>query len=484
MHHCLGRAENLARSFRGPGNPTETPQPIEPMDVTDFRKLSDSLSFLQYMTGSLVYESLWQCLQSLYEPPPGVPSADELRARLQPRTKLENQHEAKSQDADSATYESKHDSSEVKERRYIDDEEAARMLFICLCAFTAAWVCNEQGSCLNNFRRREYGNDNLQDESRRRLFQQMIRVIAARRLHQNFQKSRANLQPQSSAPKWFPLINCLLIQVSEVEIGERVLLRIPIKTSGLHQTHMMSLSSYLAHCLKIEIYEAWDEKVTHKKCSVLSGAIDLLGSLCKRLQACFPIITNQTVDFLHSSLDLPRDCLYLNLNQYLDPMSAPVDFVNGNWSSKEAHILSSPWLFRKQALIRFFRTINYVSMAKAVDNSELISMLMNRFVIHSSHRTYLNDRLKIALDKFLTINIRRESILEDSFNQLWQRERRELLRPLKVIMGSGQGEEGLDQGGVSLEYFRLAVNEALDPAVGKFRQDLSFRYGFTLLKPC
>ena len=121
-------------------------------------------------------------------------------------------------------------------------------------------------------------------------------------------------------------------------------------------------------------------------------------------------------------------------------------------------------------------------MAKAVDNSELISMLMNRFVIHSSHRTYLNDRLKIALDKFLTINIRRESILEDSFNQLWQRERRELLRPLKVIMRSGQGEEGLDQGGVSLEYFRLAVNEALDPAVGKFRQDLSsLRYGFTLL---
>lgn len=106
-------------------------------------------------------------------------------------------------------------------------------------------------------------------------------------------------------------------------------------------------------------------------------------------------------------------------------------------------------------------------MSKAFENSEFVSLFMNRFVLPSMYRTYLNTRLKIALDRFLTINVRRDHILEDTFNQLWRRERRELLRPLKVIMGSGEGEEGLDQGGVSLEYFRLAVNEALAPAIGK-----------------
>jgi hypothetical protein len=61
-------------------------------------------------------------------------------------------------------------------------------------------------------------------------------------------------------------------------------------------------------------------------------------------------------------------------------------------------------------------------------------------------------------------------MLEDAFNQLWHRQKRELMRPLKVRMGFGQGEEGVDQGGVSQEFFSIVLGKALDPMAGELKQ--------------
>ena len=156
------------------------------------------------------------------------------------------------------------------------------------------------------------------------------------------------------------------------------------------------------------------------------------------------------------------------IRRYLDPTTTTAKYINRKPNPNESHLLSFGCLFDTATLVEFFRTFNYNVMSKAFESSEYLSVLMNRFALPSTYRTYLNIRLKVAFDRFLTINVRRDHILEDSFDQLWRREKRELLRPLKVIMGSDDGEEGLDQGGVSLEYFRLAVNEALAPAVGGF----------------
>lgn len=64
------------------------------------------------------------------------------------------------------------------------------------------------------------------------------------------------------------------------------------------------------------------------------------------------------------------------------------------------------------------------------------------------------------------VEIRRDRVLQDAFDQLWRREERELLRPFKVKIGEDQGEEGFDLGGVQQEFFRLAIAEALDPSHG------------------
>jgi hypothetical protein len=69
----------------------------------------------------------------------------------------------------------------------------------------------------------------------------------------------------------------------------------------------------------------------------------------------------------------------------------------------------------------------------------------------------------------LLLDIERQHVLESAFNQLWGRERRELLKPLKVVMRmDGKDEEAADHGGVSQEFFRLVLAKAFDPEYGMF----------------
>ena len=77
------------------------------------------------------------------------------------------------------------------------------------------------------------------------------------------------------------------------------------------------------------------------------------------------------------------------------------------------------------------------------------------------------------MNNYLVLEIRRDKVLTDAMNQLWRRERRELLRPLKVRMGMEEGEEGVDHGGVQQEFFRVAIGEALNPDYGKLLKTFS-----------
>jgi hypothetical protein len=84
-----------------------------------------------------------------------------------------------------------------------------------------------------------------------------------------------------------------------------------------------------------------------------------------------------------------------------------------------------------------------------------------------------DDSLKTATSRFMVLEIRRTNVLLDTFNSIWRREERELMRPLKIRLGEEGGEEGLDSGGVQQEFFRLAVAEALNPDYGTFIRFIS-----------
>ena len=78
----------------------------------------------------------------------------------------------------------------------------------------------------------------------------------------------------------------------------------------------------------------------------------------------------------------------------------------------------------------------------------------------------LMEMMRTGTSQYLVLEARRSNVLTDAFNSIWRREERELRRPLKVRLGEGGGDEGLDHGGVQQEFFGLAMAEALNPDYG------------------
>jgi len=61
--------------------------------------------------------------------------------------------------------------------------------------------------------------------------------------------------------------------------------------------------------------------------------------------------------------------------------------------------------------------------------------------------------------QYLDVRIRRTHVLQDAMNQLMHRPG-ELKKPLRVtFISGGLDEEGLDEGGVTKEFFQLLIRE-------------------------
>lgn len=116
-------------------------------------------------------------------------------------------------------------------------------------------------------------------------------------------------------------------------------------------------------------------------------------------------------------------------------------------------------------------------MSRAYEEASSLQGRIESIIKHGSlitelhHKMVLQDLLKVPSSRYLILSIGRETVLEDAFDQLWRREERELMRPLKVHLGEDSGEEGFDSGGVQQEFFRLAIAEALNPDYGAFTVD-------------
>lgn len=155
----------------------------------------------------------------------------------------------------------------------------------------------------------------------------------------------------------------------------------------------------------------------------------------------------------------------------------PVAWLTFTSTKKKRHIMEYPYLFSPETLVSFFRSINFSRMSRMFEESSSLKTRMGAIVdpgsliTHPHHKVVLQDLLKTASAKYLILEIGRDNVLRDAFDQLWRREGRELLRPLKVHLGEDGGEEGFDSGGVQQEFFRMAMAECLDPTYGAFTVD-------------
>ena len=157
------------------------------------------------------------------------------------------------------------------------------------------------------------------------------------------------------------------------------------------------------------------------------------------------------------------------LSDRLDVMSEPTAWLNTRWADgrSEVHLLDFPFLFPPSALVAYFRSINHAAMYAAYRDSVAASRLCGAVTWTDPDtgrgRIRLHERLHYGTTEYLVLEARRDHILMDAMNEIYRRQKRELMRPLKVRM---VGEEGIDHGGVQQEFFRVAIAEALNPDYG------------------
>lgn len=136
-------------------------------------------------------------------------------------------------------------------------------------------------------------------------------------------------------------------------------------------------------------------------------------------------------------------------------------------------MLDFNFLFSPQQLTQYFRGYCSHQMRAAVAATELAEEMRNRAItyIQEKDQTYLDTRMKTTRQDQLVIKSNRESALTDAFDQIWQREDRELQRPLRVRLGLDTGELGHDYGGVQIEFLNLVMTEVFDPSHSMFVTD-------------
>jgi hypothetical protein len=217
------------------------------------------------------------------------------------------------------------------------------------------------------------------------------------------------------------------------------------------------------------------------------GALALIEAICKS-HKLFSVCGNPLIP----AADKRRQELLLADAQFrsdyfaerLDTIKTPIAWLSHTSTRQRQHLLDFPFMFSPSTLVSYFRSINFSRMSRAFEEStslhDKIMVIAQRAGLTQHHKEVLMERLRPAGSKYLILDIRRGTVLEDAFDQLWRREERELLRPLKVHLGESSGEEGFDSGGVQQEFFRLAIAEVLNPDHGAFTVDERTRMAWFL----
>ncbi|KAL8766993.1 MAG: hypothetical protein Q9194_006117 [Teloschistes cf. exilis] len=225
---------------------------------------------------------------------------------------------------------------------------------------------------------------------------------------------------------------------------------------------MIAYIAIVIEWLRYLVIKKWDGRMEVDLSGPVGGALDFLWDL-PSFQ--IPLLAS-AFDHLKLSPDLLSD---------------------EQWSSNPKHIIGYPFVLNLRGQVSCFRAINYSKMYQAYEDTNVASRVLSltSFPDPETNRgeIRLMSRMGSILKNYFVLDIRRKHVLFDAMEQLWRREERELLRPLKVRMGMDEGEEGIDHGGVQQEFFRLAIAEAFNPDYGLFIT-IDEKTEMTWFRPC
>ncbi|KAK0708170.1 hypothetical protein B0H67DRAFT_495886 [Lasiosphaeris hirsuta] len=397
---------------------------------------------------SLVFNSLWMAAGSLFAPPKPLQS---LRS---PTAKLFPQHE-----------------------NALSNSEAGRLMSICLHALVAAAPLVTDSRQLQDISRiRSHGlslagsgsvaqqpvelclqyEDIFTDELALRLARRLFTAITTRRYYDDITESNVQTASEYDA-KGEDILAPLFSQLDFLNMDAVYILNFSFSDRTLHEARVPIL---LLDWARAVMLNDWNGSPEVSGDGPFGGALALIKAMYEKRQ-----------DLLLGDAQFRSEYFA----DRMDTMQMPVAWLSHVSTRRKLHLLDFPYIFNPATLVSYFRAINFSRMSRAFEEAtslqERIDAISIRSNLSTHHRDVLSEQLKAAASKYLILDIKRESVLQDAFNQLWRREERELQRPLKVHLGEQMGEEGFDSGGVQQEFFRMAIAEALNPDYGAFAVD-------------
>ncbi|KAJ5773331.1 hypothetical protein N7457_008227 [Penicillium paradoxum] len=297
--------------------------------------------------------------------------------------------------------------------------------------------------------------DRFEHELGLRLINRLVRAITARLAYHEISKSRQAYSLDLPKQRRVSVLDRVMDYLCEHYISH---------AAGSNElTESIGTASLIVEWLRTLFLREWDGNPEMARSTPAGGAIQILASMYKE----------------RNRLGLsPEDFHTPLLTERLDPLDMPVAWAGSLPNNRTLHLLSYSFLFPPSSLVIFFRALNHSAMTKAYE----AAMTTTRHVTQTAFGTIpiadgprLRTQMKTSMSTYLVIVVRRDNILSDALSQLWRREKRELMRPLKVQMGMDEGEEGLDHGGVQQEFFRLLMGQAFDPSFGMFTVDTRHR---------
>lgn len=304
--------------------------------------------------------------------------------------------------------------------------------------------------------------DKLEHELGLRLVNRLVRALTARLAYHDISKTRQVYSLDVPNQRRVNVIDRIVDNLSE---------HYDLQGSGSDKSSpITNPAPLIIEWLRTLFLREWDNNPEMARSSAAGGAVQIMALMYKERNriGLFP------EDF-HTPL----------LAERLDPLEMPVAWLESLPNNRTMHLLSYPFLFPPSLLVIYFRALNHSAMSKYYE----AAVTTNRHVTQTAFGSIpvtdeaaLLARMKVSMSTFLVLVVRRDNVLTDALNQLWRREKRELMRPLKVQMGMDEGEEGLDHGGVQQEFFRVLMAEALDPSYGMFTMD--HRHRISWFRPC
>lgn len=208
----------------------------------------------------------------------------------------------------------------------------------------------------------------------------------------------------------------------------------------------------------------WDRQPIIQRSGPVGGALELLAGIYRERKDL-----NLELDLFHMPF----------IADTFDEMSMPFEWLSFRENPRQMHLLSFSFLFEPATLVRYFRAINIAIMRKSHEKATVVYNDTRQYMWAPAIPIYgakeVLSHLRPHMAKYFVLTIRRDDILNDAINQIWRRQRRELMRPLRVRLGKDEGEDGLDHGGVQQEFFRVVFGQAFSAEYGMFTVDPTTR---------